>query len=208
MEEFEYVAPKPPEKIDAVATQTDSSNFNPDRNKILPWQVAPPSEVVGSAYKQLNQIDRQGNDLGIQRGKDAASTLFNQNSSGFAKALNARANRAFARNQSSFEIDSQHKNIVRNSRNMARADENLAQIDNMRRVNFANQLRFASELSNYHQQLDAAKMQTLGSIISNVGIAAATIYTGGAAGVALGAGAAAGANAGGRAGSDGTYSNP
>lgn len=142
------------------------------------FKVDVPEQTRGTLLENIKSTANMGQE-GIKSGNDAADALFNNNTSAFSRALSSRANRMRTLNKSTRTLNTELHNVQRQQLQQNQNMNDLNDIYKIKRQNFAGQLKFASEMSNYYNQLSGLKLQALGSIIGG-GFAVAGKVAGGA----------------------------
>ena len=154
-------------------TVPDIEGASPDQ-----FKVDIPNQTSSKLFENLKSTQNMGQE-GIASGNEAADALFNNNTSTFSRALSSRANRMMAVNKSTRTLNNELHNVQRQQLQQNQNMNDLNDIYKIKRQNFAGQLKFASEMSNYYNQLSGLKLQALGSIIGG-GFAVAGKVAGGA----------------------------
>lgn len=142
------------------------------------FKVSVPEQTRGRLLENIKSTQNMGQE-GIASGNEAADALFNNNTSTFSRALSSRANKMMAVNKSTRTLNNELHNVQRQQLQQNQNMNDLNDIYKIKRQNFAGQLKFASEMSNYYNQLSGLKLQALGSIIGG-GFAVAGKVAGGA----------------------------
>lgn len=162
------------------------AGHNVDDTMSTKWggEVNPSDLAIQSNVENLKKIPGMGTQA-IKAGTDAANALFAQNTSGISSALSARAKKSFDRGQESYKLNSTLNNIQRQRSAMAQNSMEQATLFKMRKANFAGQLKWADEVSNYNRAMETTKLGLLNSIVNGFGKAAG-FAMGGPAGAAVG----------------------
>lgn len=167
--EFDY---KPP------TVQQPNQEGTLSQDNLLPWQTTLGESGHKAMGNQINSIKNMGKtNEGVSTASNVADTLFAQNTGSISKALNARASRNFATQQSQNKIGMGLKNVGRQQFEVKRALGNAANLERLKKINYEGQLRFADQIADYNRDLETSKFVTLGSIMS---------YGGSAAGMGMG----------------------
>ena len=128
------------------------------------WQVDVPNSTQAAIFNQVQEVPKMAEE-GIASGNTAADALYKNNTTAFSRAISSRANRLLANGKALNTVNNQVENA---ERQQLQANQNLNDLNDVykiKRQNFAGQLKFAAEMSNYYNQLSGLKLQALGSII-------------------------------------------
>jgi len=170
----------PREYSQPVVTQLGAHEDLPNSNGMTPSIVSPSQELRDNIQKQIS--DAPGimrNREGIASGGEAADAMFANNTSAISRSLSSRATKAFALGQSTNQLQGTLKNVNRSRMALGDVGNKMQQLQSLRRHNLMGQLRFADEIANYNDKLDAAKLGALGSIIGGIAKGGAKAFTGG-----------------------------
>lgn len=135
------------------------------------YQVGMTQNALQGVKQGLLDVDRMKNE-GIQSANDAAEAMFAQNATGFSKALSSRARKAMTLGRSNNQVQGSIDNTLRQRARLQNSMSHLAQMHSLRKQNLMGQIKFADELANYQDAMEAAKLSVLGTVISGAGTAA------------------------------------
>lgn len=144
-------------------------------NRLLPWQAT----LSDEGHKDIGGLikDTEGiipNKEGVQSANDASDALFNQNVPAASRALASRARRSLTINQKANAQQLGLGGVARQQRQMQRLQTDMQNVEKLKKINYEGQLRFADQISDYNDKLEAAKYQVLSNVISG----AANFYGG------------------------------
>jgi hypothetical protein len=137
---------------------------DPDKASFSDWNVDVPNSTQAQLFKQVQEVPKMATE-GIESGNSAADALFNNNTTAFSRAISSKANRLMATSRSSNNLNAQLNNVKRQQLQENQNLNDMNDVYKIKRQNFAGQLKFSAEMSNYYNQLSALKIQALGSII-------------------------------------------
>ena len=72
-------------------------------------------------------------------------------------------------NQAQTSYDLKNRNVQRQQREVQRLGQQLNNVEKLKMLNYEGQLRYADQIADYNDNLQAAKYQVLGSIIGGMG---------------------------------------
>ena len=130
--------------------------------------VDPSGTAIRSVVDNLRQIPGIRSE-GMRAGSEAANALFSSNTANISKALQQKANRSFQRAESRRNTMGAMDGFQRQRIAMAKDISDRQKMFELRKANFAGQLRWADEVTNYNNAMEATKIGLLGSIIGGGG---------------------------------------
>lgn len=128
------------------------------------WEVGTPNFTTQNMLNRIRDTPKIATE-GIESGNNAADALFNNNTSTFSRALSSKAAKFMATSKSTRTLDNELHNIQRQQLQQGQNMNDLNDMYKLKRQNFAGQLKFAAEMSNYYNQLSIAKLQAIGDMI-------------------------------------------
>jgi len=150
---------------------------------ILPWQTNISDEThqnLGGLIKDTAGIVERGEGQGSASA--ASNAIFNMaRGGGMSQALSSRASKMMGLNEASNDFDLKNKNVRRQQREIQRLGHQLNNVEKLKTLNYEGQLRYADQIADYNDNLQAAKYQILGNIIGSMGS-----FYGGMAGMGMG----------------------
>lgn len=138
---------------------------------ILPWQENLSAEGHVNLGNQVNDVSGI-----IDRGEGrssagaASDAIFNMaKTPGMSSALSSRASKMMGLNKTQNDFDLKSKNVMRQQREMQRLGHELNNVERLKTLNYQGQLRYADQIADYNDKLQAAKYEILGGIVSSAG---------------------------------------
>jgi len=138
---------------------------------LLPWQTNVSDEThknLGTLIKDTEGMVQRQEGQGVANA--ASNAIFNMaKGGGMSQALSSRASKLMGLSGAENDFGLRNQNVHRQRREVSRLNAQLNNVEKLKMLNYEGQLRFADQVADYNDNLQAAKYEVLGSIIGGMG---------------------------------------